>query len=154
MQPTCSSGKSTLRSRSTESPLSLLFSLFLFSFFFLSHSVFLMYIFFILHVQQALTCVEGTERGAFYGVTAPPTGLMGKNSKVAELNQLFLSLPLPPRFYPPPSLSRTETQREFSSDGTVNVFCCFTLHTTQWAKACQTMVSAHFRFVSSFVLWV
>jgi len=50
------------------------------------------------------------------GATAPPTGLLERNSMVeAELSQLALSLPL---FYPsspPPPPSRTETLRECSS---------------------------------------
>lgn len=48
-----------------------------------------------------LVC-RGNERGAFYGATAPPTGLMGKNSKVAELNRLSLSLSLSLSLLPPP----------------------------------------------------
>lgn len=117
-----------------------------FLFVFWSHSVFFnVYIFYSSCPTSTDLCAEGTERGAFYGAKAPPTGLIRKNSKVAELNQLFLSFPLPPRFYPHPP-SRTETQREFSSDETVNVLCCFILHTTRWAKSCQMMVSAQFSF--------
>lgn len=39
-----------------------------------------------------LLCHGKPKRGPFYGTTAPPTGLMGRNSKVAELNWLFLPL--------------------------------------------------------------
>ena len=95
----------------------------------------------------------GNKRGVF--MVQQPNPLASRErtacgrAKPAVSLSLSLSFPPLPRLSHPP-LSRTEAQRWLSSDGTVYVFCCFTLHTTQWAKACLTLVSAHFRLVFSF----
>lgn len=64
----------------------------------------------ILYVQRALIECRGNQEGwdfFFLGTTAPPTGVMGKNSKVAKSHQLLLSLFSLFLFFP--NLSRTET---------------------------------------------
>lgn len=113
---------------------------------------FYIYFLFFMTSKHWLVC-RGSERVFFYGATAPPTGFVGEEqrggtAKPAVSLSFSLSVSLPRLF---PLLSLGQRLRGNShADGTVHVFCCFTLHTTQWAKAFQTMVSAHVRFVFLF----
>lgn len=62
----------------------------------------------------------------------PPTGHKGKEQQGGSTLFFFSSSP--------------PFQRNISPYWT-GVFCCFTLHTSEWAKACQTMVLHIFCFV-------
>lgn len=103
-QPTCSSGKSTLRSRSTESSLSLLFSLllvcFCFGVLFVHILFFNVYIFYSSCPTSTDLCVEGT-RGWLLRRNSPTHWPHAEEQQGARAKPAVSPFPSPPRVCPP-----------------------------------------------------
>lgn len=120
-----------LQSRSTESPSLLLLMVFV-TFYCLFFYIYI----FILYVQQALTCVFGVQEGCFLLCNSPTHWCHGEEQQGS---------PLPFPSPPPPSCFWDRDTEEFPLMGQFMSSTVSTLHTTQRAKACQTVVSAHVR---------